>query len=475
MQTLVMKFGGTSVENAHRIRSAATLVAKHANEYRLAVVVSALAKTTDQILECAHAAGAGDEQALRSGLAKLQHRHEMVIEELFSGLTFEEVHRRVDKILKQLHDFCWALLQLRSLTPQLLDVALPMGEKMSAHIFAGVLNDLGVKSTFVDAAEILITDDHFGDAAAFMDATRDRAQSRLSNLLDGGEIPVMTGYGGSTQKGQPTTLGRGGSDTSATILGAVLNADAIWIWTDVNGVLSADPRICPDAQVLPEITFAEAIELSYYGAKVIHHKSVRPAMESGIPICIKNSFDPAHPGTKIASSAKGSNGPIKAVTAMAKTSLVTLCARHDLYTAADILGRLFLRLGHDRVDILFSTQSSAENSLGLVLRGEDTDRVLASIERVFRTELKHGILQSVRVERELAVVTVLGETMKGIPGILGRLFTAVSRSQVSVIAATQGASELSISFAVQSEKACDVVKAVHEEFLSREQFHAHYA
>jgi aspartate kinase len=224
---------------------------------------------------------------------------------------------------------------------------------------------------------------------------------------------------------------------------------------------------------LPEITFAEAIELSYYGAKVIHHKAIRPAMERGIPVLIKNSFAPQVPGTRIAASGGASDAPIKAVTAIANAALITLCARHDLYVAADILGRLFLRLGHDHVDVLFSTQSSAENSLGLVLRGEDADRVQASIERVFRSEIKHGVLKGVDIVRDLAVVAVLGERMKGVPGILARLFTSVSKCNVSVIAAAQGASELSICFAVPSRDASAVVKAVHDEFFLPRESHAY--
>lgn len=471
--TLVMKFGGTSVENAERIRRAADIVKRYAGEHRMVVVVSALARTTDQILECAQAAASGDGERLCAELESVRRRHEAVIAELFPDGCCQIVHERIAAVLKQLHDFCHALLQLRSVTPQLLDVALPMGEKMSAHLFTAVLGGLGIRSSYVDSADIVITDDRFGDAFPNMEATRTQVQRKLSPLLDEGYVPVVTGYSGSTQKGQPTTLGRGGSDISATILGAALPADEIWIWTDVDGILTTDPRICPDARVLPEITFAEAIELSYYGAKVIHRKSVCRAMENGIPVRIKNSFRPDLPGTTITASSTVRNGPVKAVTAMANTSLITLCGKHDFYVAAEILGRLFLRLGHEHMDILFSMQSSAENSLGLVLRAEDTDRVLASIERLFRSELKQGVLESVTVERDLAVVAVLGENMKRAPAILGRVFSAVSKCSANVFAASQGASDLSICFAVESQSAFDVVKSIHEEFFSSHAMYAH--
>src|SRR5207253_474927 len=206
-------------------------------------------------------------------------------------------------------------------------------------------------------------------------------------LLKQGRIPVVMGYSGATRTGLVTTLGRGGSDSSATILGAALDADEVWIWTDVDGVLTADPRICPDAVTLPEITFAEAIELSYYGAKVIHRKAIRPAMERGIPVWIKNSFKPRLPGTKIVEAVPASSHPVKAVTAVTQASLVTLTTRRDVHFA-EIFGRLFLRLGHERIDVLFSTQSSSEDSLGLVLREQDTEHV------VHRSEEHTSELQS---------------------------------------------------------------------------------
>jgi bifunctional aspartokinase / homoserine dehydrogenase 1 len=464
-KTLVMKFGGTSVGNAARILSSAHIVQEAAARDRIVVVVSALAGITDRILNCVKAAGRGEQSTVSSALQEIEARHEEVIASLFNATNAPKVREQVGAIIRQLHDLCFALVQLRSLTAQLLDVALPMGEKLSAQIFAAILEQSGTPSRYVDSTEILVTDDHFGDATADLDATRPKAHALIFPLLEQGRVPVVTGFSGATKQGQPTTLGRGGSDSSATILGAVLDSDEVWIWTDVDGVLSADPRICPDARVLPEISFTEAIELSYYGAKVIHHKAIRPTMDKKIPVWIKNSFRPEIAGTKVTGAPSINGIPVKAVTSVTKASLVTLVAQNDIYVAADILGRMFLRLGHDHVDILFSTQSSAENSLGLVVRGEDTDRVTASIERMFRTELRHGVLKSVDVERDLAVITVLGEAMKGSYGVIGRIFSAVGARKVSVTAVAQGASELSICFAVAAASAPDVIQAIHQEFF----------
>jgi bifunctional aspartokinase / homoserine dehydrogenase 1 len=466
MSLIVMKFGGTSVGDAERIRQAALIVKQHATRGNdVVVVVSALSKVTDTILKVLNSARNGDERETRRSLQQLRNRHGQVLSELFKGESLKSVSESVNATLEHLQDFSSALLLLGCATPQVMDTALPYGEQISARILAACLQELETEAVFVDSAHVVITDDKFGDAAPDMETTARRSREVLLPLLKQGQIPVVMGYSGATSSGQITTLGRGGSDYSATILGAAIAADEVWIWTDVDGVLTADPRVCPEAVSLPEITFAEAIELSYYGAKVIHRKAIRPAMEHSIPVWIKNSFRPEVAGTKIVESLPPSNRPVKAITAVTEASLVTLTTRRDVHFA-EIFGRLFLRLGHEHIDVLFSTQSSSEDSLGLVLRERDTEHVVHAIERLFRTELKHGVLNPVLVHSDVAVIAVLGSAMKGTCGILGRLFSAVARTNVSVIAVAQGASELNICFAVTASRSNDVIRAVHGEFLS---------
>lgn len=466
MSLIVMKFGGTSVGDATRIRASAEIACKAKGKHQVAVVVSALSGVTDLILKTVSAARQGEDKQVAEQMHLLQERHKKVISELFKGPERKGIEEQVGRVLKQLHDICAALLLLRSTTPQIMDAAAPMGEKMSAHIFAGVLRGMGAAGEFIDSTRILITDDKFGDASADMEATAKKANEVLTPLLKSGKLPVITGFMGSTPKGQPTTLGRGGSDSSATILGAALGADEVWIYTDVDGVLTADPRVCPDAKTLPAITFSEAVELSYYGAKVIHHKAIRPTMDKGIPVWIKNSFRPEVAGTEIVAKVPRNGSAVKAVTVVKQASLITLTTKRDV-PFAEIFGRLFLRLGHEHVDVLFSTQSSSENSLGLVLREADTDVVVRLMERAFRMELQHGVVNPIQVQRDIAVVCVLGESMRGTRGILGRLFSAVANANQSVIAVAQGASELNICFAVHAAGADAVVRAVHGEFLSQ--------
>jgi bifunctional aspartokinase / homoserine dehydrogenase 1 len=461
---IVMKFGGTSVGDASRFRQCGEIVSKAAQHDRIAVVVSAMAGVTDLIFRTVEAARHGDSGATEANLAKFSAVHREMITSLFASQQAAGVLAFASEVGDQLRKSAHALLALRSeISPQAMDSLVALGERISSRVLAEFLQQTGTKSEFVRAEDVIVTDANFGNAAPDMDSTRARCQAALLPLLERGTVPVIGGYSGATPDGRTTTLGRGGSDYSATILGAAAGADEVWIWTDVDGVLTADPRICPEATTLPEITFAEAIELAYYGAKVIHPKAAYPAAEAEIPVWIKNSFRPEVEGTKIARAASKVNSPVKAVTCVKKATLITLVTRRDVHPV-ELWGRLFLRLGQEQIEVLFATQSSPEHALGLVLREEDRERVLKLINTIFRIELAQGVLLPVEVNKEVAVIAVLGESMKGTCGILGRVFSSVARCEVSVIAVAQGASELSICFAVDASSAAKVVRAVHDEF-----------
>lgn len=471
-----MKFGGTSVGNGERFRQCAEIVAGAALKDRIVVVVSAVAGVTDLIFRTIDAAKRGDSVATEANLKQFEFIHQRLLAEVFGrnaaslGERYEAMQDFVARVVEQLRSSSRALLALHSdVSAQTHDLLVALGERISACVLAHCIQQLGTSSEFVRAENVIITDNNFGNAAPEMDAAAAACKAALLPILERGAVPVVAGYSGATRDGQTTTLGRGGSDYSATILAAASGADEVWIWTDVNGVLSADPRICPDATTLAEISFAEAIELAYYGAKVIHPKAAYPAMDAGIPVWIKNSFDPQAPGTKITQAAVPFSSPVKAVTCVNQATLLTLVTGREVHSA-EVFGRLFLRLGQERIDTLFATQSSPEHALGLVLRREDGARVLKLIQNTFRIELAQGVLNPVTVRSDIAVVTVLGESMRGTPGILGRVFSGVARENVSVIAVAQGASELSICFAVPSVQSADVVRSVHSEFCSQADF-----
>jgi aspartate kinase len=463
---IVMKFGGTSVGNAERIRQCAKIVAEAAKHDRIVVVVSAMAGVTDLIFKTIEAARQGDTVATKAHLQKFEDVHRQMIGSLFDQTHHSAANDFTSEVVSQLQSACHALSALRSdISAQTADSLVALGERISAWALAAHLRQIGSNGEFVRAEDVIATDSNFGNAAPEMDATRKQCEQVLLPLLDRGSVPIVAGYSGANAQGKTTTLGRGGSDYSATIIGAAAGADEVWIWTDVDGVLTADPRICPDATTLPEISFAEAIELAYYGAKVIHPKAAYPAVDAGFPVWIKNSFRPEVAGTKITSDAQPVNSPVKSVTSVKDAVLISLVTRRDVHPV-ELWGRLFVRLGQEQTEVLFATQSSPEHALGLVLRTEDANRVLKLIRSIFRIELAQGLLGPVEVE-DITVIAVLGESMKGTCGILGRVFSAVARCDVSVIAVAQGASELSICFAVPSTRGAEVVRAVHDEFCSR--------
>jgi aspartokinase/homoserine dehydrogenase 1 len=464
---IVMKFGGTSVGNAERFRQCAGIVGRAAKQDRIIVVVSAMAGVTDLIFKTIEAARHGDAAATQAYLEKFEAVHRELINGLFDHANAAAAEEFTAEIFAQLHNASQALSALRSdISAQTADSLAALGERIAAWALARYLRQSGADAEFVRAEDVIVTDSAFGNAVPDMEATRASCRRALLPLLERRTVPVVGGYSGANAQGKTTTLGRGGSDYSATILGAAAGADEVWIWTDVDGVLTADPRICPDAATLPEISFAEAIELAYYGAKVIHPKAAYPAAEAGVPIWIRNSFRPEAAGTKITRAARSGNSPVKSVTSVKDATLITLVTRRDVHPV-ELWGRLFLRLGQEQIQVLFATQSSPEHALGLVLRQEDAARVLKLISAIFRMELGQGVLNPVQVDREMAVVAVLGEAMQGTCGILGRVFSAVARCEVSVRAVAQGASELSICFAVPARHGAEVVRAVHDEFCGQ--------
>ncbi|MFI5104311.1 MAG: aspartate kinase [Terriglobales bacterium] len=466
---IVMKFGGTSVGNAARVRQCAQIVSKAAQQDRIVVVVSAMSGVTDLIFKTIDAARQGDTASTDANLKKFEAVHRELIAELFNG-SAPAAAEFLAQVVEQLQNSSRALLALRTdISAQTADSLVALGERITAWALANYLQQTGSPAEFVPAERVIATDSNFGNAAPDMETTRSNCKSALLPILERGASPVVAGYSGANREGRTTTLGRGGSDYSATIIGAAAGADEVWIWTDVDGVLTADPRICPDASTLPEISFAEAIELAYYGAKVIHPKAAYPAADAGIPVWIKNSFRPEAPGTKITNTVSPATSPVKSVTCVKNATLITLVTRRDVHPV-ELWGRLFLRVGQEQIEVLFATQSSPEHALGLVLRPEDGARVLKLIKTIFRIELEQGVLLPVEVNTDVAVVAVLGESMKGTCGILGRVFSAVAKREVSVIAVAQGASELSICFAVGAPAAADAVRAVHEEFCSKVDF-----
>ncbi len=459
---LVMKFGGTSLGNAERIECVASTIAQHASKARLVVVVSAMGGVTEMLIRAAHAAARGEEDQWKSVGRELAQRHREAAAKLLPAGEQASVLPSLAEQMKTFENLCSGSSLVREVTPRSMDSISSLGEVMAAILLAAALRSKGVRAEAVDAAGFILTDDQYGNATPLFDQTNARTQERLLPLLKRGVISVVTGFRGATHEGIGTTLGRGASDYTATIVGAALDADEIWIWTDVDGVMTADPRLVPEAKVIPEISYRETIELSFFGAKVLHHKAVQPAMKKDIPVRIKNSFDPSCPGTRIGASAVGRPG-VRAITSVARAKLFTVSGDESL-SFATLAAKVFGALSLDEIPTLMVTQSSADNVLSFAVHESDGPRVKARLEKAFELEMRHDYVAAMKIMPQVGIVVAMGEKMKGTPGIAGRLFGALGRHGINIIAIAQGSSELSISFAVKSGDVTPAVKAVHEEF-----------
>jgi aspartate kinase len=465
----VMKFGGTSVGDADCIRRAAAIVKSAAAEGPVVVVVSAMSGVTNRLIEAAHRAKAGQRDFLPGLTADLRRQHLTALEALASDAKrHSDTGETLNGVLDELERLLQGTALLSELTPRTLDAISGIGERLSTPLLTAAVCELGVRAVAVPATEAIVTDSHHGRAEPLMAQTRERAGQRLRPLLDQGIVPIVTGFIGATVEGVPTTLGRGGSDYSATILGAALGAQETIIWTDVDGVKTADPRLVPEARTIPEISYNEAAELAYFGAKVLHPNTLRPVTAAGVPVLIRNSFAPEKPGTRITARGLSNGGGVKALTAMRDVSLITV-GGPGIVGLTDVLARSFAATAALRVNVFFVSQSSSQNDICFVIPTADQARTVQALRRAFAPELAEQTVEHVSVDANIAVVAVVGENMRGIPGIAGRTFSALGRDGVNIIAIAQGSSEYNISLVVETGAMQRCLAALHQEFLLHEE------
>ena len=459
---LVMKFGGTSVGSPDAIARAARLVAEHASSYQLAVVVSAMSQVTNRLLATLEAGSNGDEEAVRKGVAELRKSHVDACRELLPSDRWTAILERMDPILGSFERLARGMSLLMERPPAAVDQAAPTGERLSALLMCEALKAMGVESETVSGDSIIVTDAVFGGASPSLNATAGKAESNLRPVLAAGRVAVITGFNAATPDGTPTTLGRGGSDYSAAIVANVLRAEELWIWTDVDGILSCDPSIADDAQRLEEVTFNEAAELSYNGAKVLHPRTLEPLADLGIPVRIKNSFNPSGPGTRISRRPATSRG-VRAITSLASVSLISIEAVSLSMSGAQLMARALAAAARARVEVLLLSRSSFRQNFCMLVHTAEVDAVLEGLRDELALELAHGYLQPIGVDHSVGLVAAVGEGMRGTPGLAGRLFTAISRRKVNIIAIAQGSSELTIAIVVDESDLRTAVSAIHRE------------
>jgi len=459
-----MKFGGTSVGDATCIRRSAEIVANASREHSVAVVVSAMSGVTNRLIDAAHQAKRGDRDAGKTLSEALHRQHFEALAVLVSNeKSRTQVQHRIEEILGEGSRLYEGTALLRELTPRTLDSISSLGERLCAPVVSAALCDLGVASSAVEATELIVTDSFHGGAEPQADATRQRSHARIGPILSAGQVPVVTGFIGATADGVLTTLGRGGSDYSATILGAALDAEEIIIWTDVEGVLTADPRLVSEARTIPEISYREAAELAYFGAKVLHPKTLRPVLPAGIPVWIRNSFAPEKPGTKITQHGRSIGGGVKALTAIRDVALISV-GGPGIVGVPDVVGRTFSTTAQLRAEVLLISQSSSQNDICFIVAKAHAQATLEALRREFAQDLAHQVVEHITMDPNIAIVAVVGENMRGTPGVAGRTFHALGREGVNIIAIAQGSSETNISFVVSDQSVKPALLATHREF-----------
>jgi aspartate kinase len=456
---VVMKFGGTSVEDAAAMRNVVEIVRKEATSARQRgdaapmVITSACAGITNKLITLAETAAQGKRSEAKDILKAIKSHHQKIVAELIQSDT-KPLNEQLSELFDDLSNFIKALDVFGELTPRLLDSVASNGELFSSLILAQALNDAEVRTVWIDAREALITDDSFGKAQPLWDIVEKNAQDKILPHLHAGTVVLSQGYIGATMSGKTTTLGRGGSDYSAAIFGAALGASAIQIWTDVDGVLTTDPRLVPEARRLKVMTFREAAELAYFGAKVLHPSTIRPAVKQNIPVYVLNSKRPHIEGTLITNAVQSFEGMMKSIAHKKGQVIVNLTSTQmlDAYGFLYKVSKVFADY-QTPIDMI----STSEVSISLTI-GDAThlDKIVAELESIAEVE----------IERNIAIVCVVGDNLRAAPGIAARIFSALAQQRINIKMISQGASEINIGFAVDEKDAQTAVKALHQEFFS---------
>jgi aspartokinase/homoserine dehydrogenase 1 len=466
-QTLVMKFGGTSVGSMDALMKAAEIVKDARAEYpRVVVITSAMSGVTNLLLDSAALASQGKVDSLPNTESTLREKHFAAADVLIKDEKLrEDTKAEINALILTLVDLCKAIAVLGEASPRVMDAVASIGERMSVRLLGAVLENAGVNARAIESTEFIVTNAHFQHAHPDFKATTEKTRAILNPLMDQGIVPVTTGFIGATPEGVITTLGRGGSDYSAAIIGSVLPADDVWIWTDVDGVMTTDPRIVKDAKTLPEITYSEIAELAYYGAKVIHPKTIRPVVDAGIGLRICNTFNPTHPGTRLIANAKVNgkvNGQVvKAVTAIRDQRLVTIEGR-GMLGVPGVAARAFGAVASTKTSVPLITQASSEQSICFAVPSESAESVINALRAVFADEIEDEDIDRVWMTEDVSIITVVGVGMRHTPGVAGRVFSQLGNNQANVLAIAQGSSEVSISMVVAAADTELAVRSLHE-------------
>lgn len=461
---IVMKFGGTGIDSCRNLANLTDVISKYKREsgYEIVAVVSAVRGVTDSILELTNAINTHKSISIDDFLKRQSTSHLEIVGGCIHNKELKgQAIQAITGIVNELKEVLGGIFILKEVTPKSLDYLLSFGERLSATMLSFALRDRGEITEYMTGKEAgILTDSNFGAAKPLMDTTKLRVRRRIESLLEQKITPVITGFIASDQNGNITTLGRGGSDYTATIIAASINADEAWLWTDVDGLMTADPRIVRDAQVLNEVSFSEAMEMALFGAKYMHPRTLEPVVESGIPIRIRNIRDISKVGTMILqNSSDASKRIVKSISAIRQTGLIDVGGT-AMAGAPGTAAKIFEALAKRDINIIMISQSPSESSISMVLRKNDVEKAVSILEM----SLLGRVIKKVEVNNNVSVIAVVGSGMRGIQGVAARIFGAVAREKINVIMIAQGSSQLNLAFVVSDEDCETAIQALHKEF-----------
>ncbi|MDG6915095.1 MAG: aspartate kinase [Nitrososphaerota archaeon] len=460
---IVMKFGGTSVASAERIKNVAERVKGSGRGHQVVVVCSAMGDVTDELLALCADASKGMEKPVEERLASVRETH---LAALAAAVGDKEVRRKVQGMLNltlsQLEKLARGSTVLGELTPRSRDAILSCGERLSNPIVMGALIEKGVDAVFLTGGEAgIMTDDRFGDATPLLEVTKFQVSEKLSPLLAEGKTPVVTGYIGATQSGDTTTLGRGGSDFTGTLIASAVDADEVWIWSDVDGLMTADPRLVPSARVLREISYEEAGEMAVFGAKALHPRTLEPVAEKGIPVRFRNTFKPDDPGTVVKRNPKlYSKSVVKGVALVKEVAVITVRGA-SMVGKPGSAARIFDVMGRSGINVLMISQSVSESNISLVVARSAMEKGANALELAL---LGDGGYRHILTEGDVSAVAVVGGAMRSTKGVAATAFGAISAKGINIKMIASGSSNQNLSLIVAEKDAKDTVRAIHSAF-----------
>lgn len=461
---LVMKFGGTAVDSGKKIVHIANLIKSyHDKGNEIIGVFSAVTGMTDEILNVSEYILKRDKKKIKDFINKTKAIHADIIQNCIRNKNYKaKAVQVVEVLLDEMENILNGIVLLTEVTEKAMDYLLSFGERLLTPIVSYSLLDKGLDSVYLTGKEAgILTDSKFGQARPLIDTTKIRVKYHIDPLLKENKIPVITGFIGADQNGNITTLGRSGSDYTATIIAVCIEADEVWLWTDVNGLMTADPQIVKEAKVLKEVSFAEAIELSLFGAKYMHPRALEPVMDTKIPIRIRNAFNLSNEGTIISKNpSKSSQKIVKSIIAIRNTALIDVSGG-GMVGAPGTAAKIFDALARKSVNIMMISQSPSESSISMVVKKDDLDTAITTLDLT----LLDKVIKNVRVNEDVAVVAVVGSGMRGIKGIAAKVFSSVSKNSINVIMIAQGSSELNLAFVVNNVDCEKAVRSLHKAFM----------